>query len=195
VDLLSYFEQLPTQWLVTINLASIFILLAGVIASLTLGVKAVRRTRKMQFAEYKRRVFDETQKWACEVGTILLRHGGPISEDLIRSQMKTQAEGPRSYLATRYRQMESEFAPLRVRSVYIKEFVRNERALRQTVEALMENLKRESRLINSYMYNVQEIERKKGLGKATFNLANNERKLYDSVVDLTKIIGGVESSM
>ncbi len=177
-------EQYPSK------MAALFM---AVTAWVTLWVVlAVFRTIKQRDDQEKRdrreRLLNEIIEWAINVGTYMLSRNLPPFEKHYAKDGTYYGE----YLDESTQDIViSEYTKFRMQSVYVAEISKAIPTIECLVKDAIKHLRQILRLLNKYNERCDDIYVKNGEEKAARNIARNEDRLYNRVVEIIQTIGNI----
>lgn len=140
--------------------------------------------------EKQEKLLEEILKWSINVGTYMLsRNLPPFEKHFNKDGTYFGVYLDESIEDT----VIAEYTKFRMQSVHVTEISKGIPRIRYLVNDAVKHLRGEIRLLNKYKERYNAICQKSGELKAAFNIARNEDRLYDSIVEIIKTIGNIIS--
>ncbi len=177
---------LTTGWIIAGVIASFLV----AVVALGLGVSSFIQTKNLQKKERRERLLNEIIKWAINVGTYMLSRNLPPFEKHYTKDGTYFGE----YLDESTQDIViSEYTKFRMQSVYVAEISKGIPKIECLVNNAIKHLRGILRLLNKYNERCNDIYEKSGELKAALNIARNEDRLYNSVVEIIQTIGNISA--
>ena len=152
----------------------------------------IRQNYKFREKDRKERLLTEIIAWTVDVGKYMLSRNLPLFEKHFTKDGTYFGE----YLDDSTQDsVIAEYTKFRIQSVYVTEISKDFPEIRNLIADAIKHLRRELRLLNRYTEkrNYDRICEKSGEEKAGCNIARNEDRLYNSVVEIIQTIGTIKS--
>jgi hypothetical protein len=166
-------------------------------ATLVLAIAAflaIWQNRNLQRKERRQRLLNEIIEWAINMGKYMLsRNLPPFEKTLIKQCNRNPGKADEYFDEAVEDIVIAEYSRFRMQSVYILEISKGMPDTERLVNDTIEHLRKKLRLLNKYDEHDNDIYAKHGERKASFNIVRNEDRLYNSVVEIIKRLGGVSS--